>query len=62
LHWQGSLVPLHSDFDSVKLILAKIRISPSESAPWAFEVSFRVRPTGQNHCDEVLGHLFKIAR
>jgi len=51
---QAALVPRHSDFDSLKSILAKNRpdllgpavLAPAGSPPfWS---------TGQNHCDEVL--------
>jgi AcrR family transcriptional regulator len=48
------LVPLHSDFDSLKSILAKIRISPVESEPRGFAHSAPFCSTGQNHCAEVL--------
>ncbi len=49
------LVPLHSDFDSLKSILAKIRTSPSGYVPRPLADLFRLRSTGQNHCAEVLG-------
>jgi hypothetical protein len=51
---RSRLVPLHNDFNSLKSILAKIRISPSGYVSGLLADLFRLRSTSQNHCDGVL--------
>jgi hypothetical protein len=58
---RGVLVPLHSDFDSLKSILAKNRTDPLGHEVRASAASALFCSTGHNHCAEVLAHLIHHA-